>query len=353
MVSCKHKVNIFFFVAYNILERTPVSFGPGVFLFYNGGNMDEKSFKTLDELVDILISRGIEINDASDRAYAKRVLERNGYYNLINGYNKLFLDIPDKSGQPKYRFGTTMNEIHALFQFDRVLRNIFFRYILEVETNIKSLISYYFSEAHGHKNYLIYSNFNTSLRDSNTKITSLIADIQRQLASRSTDPSIAHYLNKHGYIPLWVLNNILTLGTISKFYSLMLPVERQNISRHFGIMDNELENCLLYISSIRNFCAHGNRLYCFRTKHPLSNTTYHKDLQIPVNASGEYLYGKRDLFACVIALKRLLSHNDYKRMTKEIFRDIGTLDHKLSVLTRDDVLNEMGFPNNWRILDSL
>lgn len=315
--------------------------------------MEEKTFKTLDELVDLLSSRGIEIKDDSDRAYAKRVLERNGYYNLVNGYNKLFLNLPLQEGQPMYRPGTTMNEIHALYQFDRVLRNIFFRYILEVETNIKSLISYYFSEAHGHKNFLVYSNFNTSLRDSNTKITALIAEIQRQLASRSTDPSIAHYLNKHGYIPLWVLNNILTLGTISKFFSLMLPAERQNVSRHFGLLDNELENCLLYISSIRNFCAHGNRLYCFRTKHPLANTHYHSDLGIPTNDSGEFTCGKRDLFACVIALKRLLSHNDYKRMSKELFRAVRTLDKKLVVLTHEDVLNEMGFPDNWKSLDSL
>jgi abortive infection bacteriophage resistance protein len=315
--------------------------------------MQEKSFKTHDELVNILISRGIEINDDSDLAYAKRVLERNGYYNLINGYSKLFVQTLDESGQPTYRPGTTLDEIHALYQFDRVLRNIFFRYILEVEANIKSLISYSFSEVHGHKNYLIYSNFNVSLKDSNTKITSLISEIQRQLASRSTDPSISHYLNKYGYVPLWVLNNILTLGTISKFYSLMLPSERQSVSRHFGIMDNELENCLLYISSIRNFCAHGNRLYCFRTKHPLSNTSYHEALNIPKNSSGEFISGKRDLFACVIALKRLLSHNDYKRMSKEIFQAIGTLDKKLSVLSREDVLNEMGFPSNWRALDSL
>lgn len=243
-----------------------------------------------------------------------------------------------------------MYEIHALYQFDSVLRNIFFRYVLKVETNIKSLISYYFSEAHGHKNYLVYTNFNTSLRNSSTKITALIAEVQRQLSSKSADPSIAHYLNKHGYVPLWVLNNILTLGTISKFYSLMLPNERQSVSRHFGMLDNELENCLFYISSIRNFCAHGNRLYCFRTKHPLSNTDYHNELSIPTNASGEFIYGKRDLFACVIALKQLLSHNDYKRMTKEIFRAIGTLEKKLSVLTRDEILNEMGFPKNWRLL---
>ena len=37
----------------------------------------------------------------------------------------------------------------------------------------------------------------------------------------------------YGYLPLWVLNNILTLGTISKFYSLMKQNERQTISKIF------------------------------------------------------------------------------------------------------------------------
>ena len=58
--------------------------------------------------------------------------------------------------------------------------------------------------------------------------------------------------------------------------------------------------------------------------------------------------GKRDLFACLIALKRLLSNNDFKRMSKELYRAIGTLDKKLCLLSRDQILNEMGFPDNWR-----
>ena len=313
--------------------------------------MEEKVFKTLDELVTLLQERGIDIQDASARDYAKRVLEKHGYYNLVNGYNKLFLDA--ESDTVKYRQGTTMNEINALYQFDRVLRDIFFRYILEAETHVKSLISYYFSEIHGHKNYLIYTNFNTSLRDSESKITNLIAEIQKQTANHSKDPSISHYLKTHGYVPLWVLNNILTLGTISKFYSLMLPQERQSVSRCFNIMDNELENALSYISVVRNFCAHGNRLYCFRTKKPLSNTSYHQQLGIVQNENGEYLKGKRDLFACLIALKSLLSNNDFKRMSKEIYRAIGTLDKKLHILPRSEVLGEMGFPQNWRDLNNL
>lgn len=40
-------------------------------------------------------------------------------------------------------------------------------------------------------------------------------------------------------------------------------------------------------------------------------------------------------------------------MSKEIYRAIGTLDKKLSLLTMDEILNEMGFPQNWRVLNSL
>lgn len=128
----------------------------------------------------------------------------------------------------------------------------------------------------------------------------------------------------------------------------MRTPERQSISKTFGILDNELESELMYLSSIRNFCAHGNRLYCYRTKNPLIDTPFHADLLLEKNEKNEYIQGKRDLFAALIALKRLLSNNDYKRLSKEIYRAFGNLRKKLIVLHQDDVLKEMGFPANWR-----
>lgn len=313
--------------------------------------MPDKPFKTYDELIDILNNRGITIATDDDIKYAKTVLSKEGYYNLINGYNKLFLD--PSAGENQYKNGATLYEIHALYQFDRVLRDIFFRYILRIETHIKNLIAYYFPMRYGHSNYLLYTNFNTNCRDAQSKITSLIAEIQKQLANRASDPSISHYLKVYGYVPLWVLNNILTFGTISKFYSLMKVPERQDISRTFGILDNELENELMYLSSIRNFCAHGNRLYCYRTKNPLIDTPYHSALSLIKNEKGEYIQGKRDLFAALIALRRLLSKNDYKRMSKEISIALKNLNGKLFILTKSDVLQEMGFPVNWTELSSV
>lgn len=78
-----------------------------------------------------------------------RILEKENYYSLINGYKDLFLQV-DAKGDPqlpeKYKNGTTFDEIYKLFCFDRDLRNTLLEYLLKFESNIKSKISYRFSE---------------------------------------------------------------------------------------------------------------------------------------------------------------------------------------------------------------
>lgn len=305
--------------------------------------MSEKDFKTYDEQINILVSRGIQIVTPEDKSFAKKTLQREGYYNLINGYKKLFLSDTDL-----YKPGTTLQEIYALYSFDKKLREIFLQNILHLETNIKSLIAYYFPQSHSESNYLIYGNFDTSKRDAYKNIPELIAEIQRQIANRCSDPSITHYLQRYGYIPLWVLNNILTFGTISKFYSLMLQPERQSISKIFHLSDNELESILFYISSVRNFCAHGNRIYCYRSKRPLGSMQLHKDLHIPLSDSNEYTYGKRDLFAVMIALKATLSKTEFRRMIKDVDLAIRNTCRNFKVLSQEELLAEMGFPTDWK-----
>ena len=69
--------NIYILCAYNNLERTPVSFGPGVFLFVTEEN-DQKNFKTYDEMISLLLSRGIDIAPPEQRSYAKSVYSMKG-----------------------------------------------------------------------------------------------------------------------------------------------------------------------------------------------------------------------------------------------------------------------------------
>ena len=46
----------------------------------------DKVFKTYDEQIALLNSRGIEISTSIERSDAKKALQHYGYYNLINGY---------------------------------------------------------------------------------------------------------------------------------------------------------------------------------------------------------------------------------------------------------------------------
>lgn len=310
----------------------------------------EKTFKTYDELISILESRGIDFSAPNAREQAKHILQHEGYYNLINGYKTPFLQKDDKNRvlvPDQYKPESTVNEICSLYSFDRELRSVILSSILRIETNIKNLVSHSFSKAHGYKNYLVYSNFDTSQRNCAQNITKLIAEVQRQLSNRASDPSISHYLQIYGYVPLWVLNNILTLGTISKFYSLMKQPERQEVSKCFHLQDNELSSVLTYLSSIRNICAHSNRLYCFRTKRPLADLYVHKKLGIEKNASGEYIAGKRDLFAIMIVFYIILSKEEFNAVIHKIDKEISVLTGQLHVLSVQDVLSYMGFPLDW------
>jgi len=86
------------------------------------------------------------------------------YYNLINGYKGLFLDPSYKGTDEQYLPNTNFNEIYALYRFDRELRSLFLRYILQIENNVKSVLAHKFSEQYGHDNYLKVANFETSLK---------------------------------------------------------------------------------------------------------------------------------------------------------------------------------------------
>ena len=108
--------------------------------------MSEKIFRDTRTQIGILKSRGVII---INKRTAKQLIRNTNYYNLINGYKEPFLQL--NTVHEKYLPGTKLEEIYALYEFDRQLRIVTLEYILEIEKQVKSLISYCFSEVHGHK----------------------------------------------------------------------------------------------------------------------------------------------------------------------------------------------------------
>lgn len=103
----------------------------------------DKPFKSIDEQIAILESRGLECDNNT-----RIVLEREGYYPVVNGYKDLFLDHRGDSCHEFFVKGTKFSDIYRLFEFDRSLRLLMFECFNKAEAVLKTVCSYRFAMAH-------------------------------------------------------------------------------------------------------------------------------------------------------------------------------------------------------------
>ena len=244
---------------------------------------------------------------------------------------------------------TNFDELMAVFNFDRQIRNIFFKNILIVENNAKSIFSYQLSKNYGFKesDYLNPKNFN---RDSKKRkqVTDLLKKIQRQIRINGSQHSATmHYLSNYGFLPLWIVVKVLSFGIVSEMYTILKAEDQDSIASIYGISADELMLYFPILANYRNLCAHEDLLFDHRSQRTIPDTKYHSCLNIP-KMDGEYIYGKDDLFALVIVLKRILSDYYFHQLIQEVSYEIDILAGKLHVIPVDKVLDTMGFPSNYK-----
>lgn len=309
--------------------------------------MLEKQFKTLDEQIEIFKHKGLVIEDEK---YAKEVLLRENYF-FLNGYRHLFYK---SETEKKFIPGTTFEELYSMFLFDRSFRNVLFKYLLVIENNLKSITSYQLSKKYGYKekDYLKAKNF-TQIPERQRQVNDLIKKMKRQIRiNGSQHTATSHYVSHYGYIPLWILVKVLSFGVVSEMVSILKPEDQKDISNIYGIETDDFISYLPILANYRNLCAHEDILYENRTQKEISDTIYHKILNIPRDEEG-YIYGKNDLFALIIIMKRMLLKEEFKNMTFELDNIVQTLNYNLTSIKIDKVLNQMGFPLNWEELSKI
>ena len=236
-----------------------------------------------------------------------------------------------------------------MFSFDRQLRNILFKNILVVENNLKSILSHIVSKNHGfkEKHYLNPNNF---VKDSsrNRQINDLIHKMKRQISINGKQHSAtSHYLSNYGYIPLWVVVKVLSFGIVGELYTILQFNDQKEIAEVFKVEVEALEEYLPILANYRNLCAHEDICYLNKSQATISNTLYHNLLNIP-RLNGEYIYGKNDLFALIIILKRVLKDEDFNLMLNELIYELDILDSKIDSISIEKILDEMGFPINYK-----
>lgn len=320
----------------------------------------DKIYLSTDEQIRLLRSRGMTIDNT---ASAKQVIDLENYYNLINGYKQPFLDSTYSGSDEQYLAGTKFEELYSLYSFDRELRNLFIRYILELENNVKSVVAHDFSGKYGHDNYLKIANFDTSVKKWEKittaqkigAISSLISSLQHEIARQlsKNNPMISHYMLEYGYVPLWVLVNTLSLGTIGIFYSYLKQKDQNDIGRHFLLKPEEMNSFLQVLTIYRNACAHDERLYSLKSlrnnmkPNSIRTLPLHGKLGIPINSSNNPIYGKNDLFAIIIIFKTMLPKKSFDRFFSALKELTDELATSLCTISLQSIEREMGFPSNW------
>ncbi len=280
----------------------------------------------------------------ADEAGTLCKLQQVGYYSLVSGYKHLFR-LP---AQKIYKDGTAFEELVSLYEFDEALRELFLHYLLHIERHVRSLLSYYFTEKYGEAQsaYLLKTNYNY-VRKHQQGIDRLVHELQK-LTLTTQHSYIAYQQNTYHNVPLWVLVNALTFGTLSKMY-FFFPFDLQSkVSKNFAhVNEKQLGQFLAVMTKFRNVCAHNERLFSYRSKDEIPDMELHAKLGIP-KGRGLYQCGKNDLFAVVIAFRYLLPKQEFLVFKRALTTQIDNFLKSTTHISEEELLHAMGFPANWK-----
>ena len=230
-------------------------------------------YKTIDDLMQHLKEKGIEISGEKD----KRNLINTGYFHGYKGYR--FFNSPAK----KIPF-SSYDEIHTTIQYDSDLKSLFYPKVMFIETAVKSIALQCVIESAGSGSIQqmydkVISSYNnappTCTVDERKKLQKNKLYLQNMVqncllkAYNSENRKVVHFYHTkdHDGVPLWALFDIMTMGDIGFLLSCLTYKTRDMITRKIGFnlstdTDRELIYKYLYtLKDLRNAIAHNDVIF--------------------------------------------------------------------------------------------
>lgn len=125
---------------------------------------------------------------------------------------------------------------------------------------------------------------------------------------------------------------------------------KSKVSKNFEPLNqHQMEQFLSVLTKFRNVCAHGERLFTYRTVDAIADTPLHRKLSLSQRGN-QYEKGKQDLFAAVIAFRYLLPGSDFLEFKRKLIKEIDQVNKNAEHIREDELLNRMGFPENWKTI---
>ncbi len=282
----------------------------------------------IDEQIEKLKTRGITIKDDDE---AKNILFDIGYYRLRCYFHHFLID--NEEDERRYKEGTELADAVTLYYFDFDLRMLLIRYLIRIETAIRTFIitemSYKYKECSIW--YINHNIVNKKYADS------LIEGKYDEIISRNRTQKKAdgRKKRKKKYVPAWQMIEYMTLGELLKLYNNIAdPIDRMTISKRFGVdSSKKFSSYMEAIRNLRNECAHGGVLYDLSLSQQVTDGPAGKFPQV----------SKQKLFAAikvVVFLLSSISENRKRHMIRQlrdVYNNCLTKVDKLSDILKDTI----------------
>lgn len=304
------------------------------FLFMKNYN---KPALSINDQIKLLQSRGLIIKDIN---YAKYVLKNLNYYNF-SGYTYIF---EDKSSIRTHNFlnNTTFEEVFEVFKYDVQIRQLLFSCISYIEIYMRNIIARNFLDIYNNDPFANYNLMNYN---------SINSEINKQVL-RSKEIFINHYKNEYSNypkIPIWISVEIMSLGTLSKFYSSSEKKLQTLITNNMNLYHyTYLTSWLFAITEIRNRSVHHSRILSRQLLNPpiipkniILNSNYNWNL-----LSNSYL------FNFIVTLEYIVKVSGiYTEFTLPIIQSLYDMINNISnnkILKNKPLIKDIGIINNWK-----
>ncbi len=230
-----------------------------------------KPFLTIDQQLDLIASRGMDIGD---RAYAADCLKNIGYYRLSGYWYPLRESsvVEDDEGKKtrvvgdSYRDGSTFKQVIDIYTYDKHLRLLMLDVLERIEIALRTDITLQMGQ---------YSPW--AYRDGDVLDQRFVTDVTPgftesrfatfvnrfdDMVARSKSDFVDHFKKKYeDPLPIWAAVELWDFGMLSVFLSGMKYRDKRAIAERYGVKPEILPSWVRTLADVRNICAHHGRLW--------------------------------------------------------------------------------------------
>ena len=280
-------------------------------------------------MLALLKQRGLVITNEQE---ALKTLSIISYFRLACYFRPMEAD----KQTHKFREGSTLEQVMALYEFDTALRDMVFCATRQIEVALRTRINHHFS-----RNHSPFWFSQVDLATDGHLFAEHLSSVDRELRRSKEEFIKEHFAryDKPTFPPAWKTLETVSFGTLSKLYgNFAEKADKKAVAEDFGLPQHEFLNSWMEsLTSLRNFCAHHSRIW---------NRRYALKPQMPKTLAGgdwltDFSFPPDKIYPQLCCIAYWLNSIDQKNTFVADFK---------ALLTKYPTVDTaaMGFPRGWQ-----